>query len=723
MSENKSLEEQIAELQEVVSRQSRDIADLQRVLQMRESSAQETPAQTETLEETQREPQPSAQPQPQEEPFFFEEESEEESKEESKEEESIEEINMRRAYERLHRIEHSEPDGEKRDMEKKIGGMMGIVASVMIFISIILFVTMVYSSMNEIMKILCMFLFSGAILAAGVFMMNRNLNVFTMSLTGCGMGAVYLSLFITHIYFGRINQVVLYLLLAAWAVAVYYFFGKKYLAFKYTGQAGITISVIFGFFLIMSASMDAENIGRIWFLAGYFMAASWFYLFADRAGDGRGTAVCVLFDEVSMLAFYILMFWMKAGEIGNMPLYAVFMIANMLLFLWRYVATGGNKDNTLRGVWYVMLLIYTSVILYVTVRTCIMPYGSVASAFVAIPVMAALLVIEILRKKKDMLHVASVCVIYVLLLLFTGTILADEWIAVVFAAYAALVVWAGYHFEDRTAVVLSYVSIVLAAVLLDTGLLLALGAVVCVCAAVLGGVFLCRENKMYSSKLKIGFYAAVQVSCGLLVSALLFDIGADRQLSFAWRYVFCAGLSIVACQRFFCHSFVDRDESEADVSNAVSIINGILMMVGSSLLMENDNGVMKFVLLVVTAAVYMINVLPFFERFGDNKVVGFYNGLKMSLYVFIVLKSYELSGPIISIGWLVLAIILIVVGFGLEFKNLRVYGLGLTMFSLCKLLIVDIDYGSAELRAFSFLISGVLCFAINLIYHKMQKDE
>lgn len=693
MAKLEQLEERVIQLEELVLQQRKDIVDLQRALQKKDEPVIETTPRMDF------EPEPVV-------------------------EMTIEEANLKRAYENLHKDEPRENTSGHQDMERKVGGMMGIVASVMIFISIILFVTMVYSSMNELMKILCMFLFSGAILGAGVVTMNRNLNVFTMSLAGCGMGAVYLSLFITHIYFGRLNQIILYLLIIVWAVGVYYFFGKKYLAFKFIGQAGITISVIFGFIMIMSSGAEPENWGKLLFLMGYFMVAAWFYLLADRAGSGRGNAVCILLDEVSMLAFFILMFWVEKTGAGNLLVYAVFLIVNMLLFLWRYVYTGENKDDTLRGLWYVLLLGYTALLLYIVIQECIRPYGSIATAMVAIPVMAALLFIEISRKKRGVLHVISVCVIYLLLFLFTESIMADEWLAVVYAVYAVLLVLAGYRFTDRTAVMLSYVSLVLAVGLLDEGWLLFLGAVVCVGALFLGGILLCTRTGQYSSKMKLAYYVVLQLVVGMLVPRVLVAVGASEKLSLAWGYIFCASLSVAACQKFFACSFVDREVFETDVSDATAVINGILMAWGSGLLFANGlNNLMRFLILVVSAAVYMVNVLPSYERFGDKKGTGIYNGLKMSLYVLLVLKSYDLTGPVISIGWLVLAIILIFLGFYFKFKYIRVYGLGLTMFSVCKLLIFDIDYGNPAVRAFSFLLSGVLCFAINLIYHKMQKDE
>lgn len=620
---------------------------------------------------------------------------------------------------------------KQTDMEGRVGGMMGIVASIMVFISIILFVTMVYSSLSDIIKLVCIFLFSFAVLGAGVRMMQKEINVFSMSLTGCGMGTVYLSLFITHLYFGYMNQIVLYLLIAVWAAGVYYFFGKNYAVFKIIGQVGITMAVIFGNAMLSLSPVlkwGNEGWGKLLFLVVFFIISSWFYLLADKTNTDRYISVGMFLNETAMLFFFLRGGTFSQTIVEEYRTYAVaymiLLIVCQLMFLWRYVASGENGEKDIRGKWYVVWLFFGMDGLWITICRCLKGTFDPVVFAVCVPVAAALLAIELSRKKQDIIHLFSTALIYVLLLNATRYLGGYHWMGFFLAVYGIVLLLAGYHFADCAAIYLSYLSIVLSAIYAVEGAGLVAAAAMCAVLIVLAGFFLYNRKEQYHIRLKISYYPAVQIAVYIITEKLLFDAGLRWILARAWGYVFCALLSVAACQSFFSRSFDEKEEYEKSFVNEAYLINAIMMSAGSVYLAEQVfNNAMRFVLLCVVAAVYLVNFMPLLKRFGDVRWTGIYNGFKLSIFIYCVLKSYSLTGPLISIGWLVLALLLICAGFALEYKYMRVYGLGLTMFSICKLLIFDITYHNPALRAFCFLLSGVLCFLINLLYNKMQKEQ
>lgn len=129
------------------------------------------------------------------------------------------------------------------------------------------------------------------------------------------------------------------------------------------------------------------------------------------------------------------------------------------------------------------------------------------------------------------------------------------------------------------------------------------------------------------------------------------------------------------------------------------------------------------IMLVVVAGVFANNIKTIYERHKDNPVAGIYTGVKLSIFIFAALNAYSFSGPYVSIGWLVLAIALILSGFKWQYKYLRMYGLFLSMFSIVKLLVFDISYDNPVIRAGSFLVSGGLCFVISLLYNAYSKKD
>nr|MCR5202630.1 DUF2339 domain-containing protein [Lachnospiraceae bacterium] len=137
----------------------------------------------------------------------------------------------------------------------------------------------------------------------------------------------------------------------------------------------------------------------------------------------------------------------------------------------------------------------------------------------------------------------------------------------------------------------------------------------------------------------------------------------------------------------------------------------------------------RFIYIVVTVALFALNsanILSDDFQAGkaiklNNGVANVYLGLKFTILVAVILNSIEAANYITSISLFVLAIICIVLGFWKDVKALRIYGLVLSILSVVKLIIVDITYENSIGRAVSFLVCGVLCFAISAIYNLVDK--
>lgn len=102
-------------------------------------------------------------------------------------------------------------DSKKRDLEKTFGRFwMGVIASGMVFISFIFFAVVLLPVLTDGMKIGAMFLVSFIFLGAGLVKLSvDNENKFYLALCGCGVGAVYISLLVSNIYFKAVNDIVL----------------------------------------------------------------------------------------------------------------------------------------------------------------------------------------------------------------------------------------------------------------------------------------------------------------------------------------------------------------------------------------------------------------------------------------------------------------------------------------------------------------------------------
>ena len=125
-------------------------------------------------------------------------------------------------------------------------------------------------------------------------------------------------------------------------------------------------------------------------------------------------------------------------------------------------------------------------------------------------------------------------------------------------------------------------------------------------------------------------------------------------------------------------------------------------------------------------AIFMINSGNLLRRYGDGWG-GVYTGTKFLIFVLTVMGSFSAPDFCSSIVGLIFAAVLITAGFlaerhsGKNFGAIRIYGLSLAFLGILKLILLDIYYDSVPLRAAGFFVSGLLCFAISLIYHEADK--
>ena len=179
------------------------------------------------------------------------------------------------------------------------------------------------------------------------------------------------------------------------------------------------------------------------------------------------------------------------------------------------------------------------------------------------------------------------------------------------------------------------------------------------------------------------------------------------------------GLNLLCYKTKFATNFkTGEKESNSDlyvVANMFAMFAGLFMI--------SDNGffVTHFINIAVALAAYLVGTKAALDK-KDNQVLNsLYVGGKFTVFLIVLLLSFESASFVISICCLILAILFILIGFKGSYKYLRIYGLGLTMISIFKLIMIDVHYENTLGNAISFFVSGVLCFAISMIYNYLDK--
>ncbi|MDE7259331.1 MAG: hypothetical protein K2N77_08865, partial [Lachnospiraceae bacterium] len=177
---------------------------------------------------------------------------------------------------------------KSRDYEKLFGrNFMGIFASVLIFISLIIFATLMLPYLTDTIKLIGLYVISFSILAAGYIPTRKNrTNKFFTALIGCGIGSLYISLLLSDLYFKVIGDMTLYILILVWAVLVKYLPGMKNMVFHIIGQSGILIATILGTALCVH---DADTAKYFVLTVFYFISA---VVFAGRDRTNYAQNLC-----------------------------------------------------------------------------------------------------------------------------------------------------------------------------------------------------------------------------------------------------------------------------------------------------------------------------------------------------------------------------------------------------------------------------------------------
>lgn len=70
---------------------------------------------------------------------------------------------------------------------------------------------------------------------------------------------------------------------------------------------------------------------------------------------------------------------------------------------------------------------------------------------------------------------------------------------------------------------------------------------------------------------------------------------------------------------------------------------------------------------------------------------------------------------------IIISMVYIVLGFMFSHKFPRIYGLVVTIILIFKMILIDFKYSSMLGYALGFLIAGVICLSISLIYTVINK--
>ena len=110
----------------------------------------------------------------------------------------------------------------------------------------------------------------------------------------------------------------------------------------------------------------------------------------------------------------------------------------------------------------------------------------------------------------------------------------------------------------------------------------------------------------------------------------------------------------------------------------------------------------------------LLRMLAFADRHART-VISMLFAVQLTLLIY-----YEMTIDLVSIGWAVSALFLIVIGFALNERSLRLFGLLLLMVVLLKVVFVDLEGVETIYRVFSFIVLGLVLLLASLGYSRFR---
>lgn len=629
----------------------------------------------------------------------------------------------------------SAPNSKKAgQLENFIGkNLMGIMASVLVVIGLILLVTAASEYITDLIKVILIFGISLTMLAIGYITNIKHRNGFSMSLCGCGVGAVYLSIFLTFGYFHMVNVIVMFAMAAVWSIIVFFIGGKVSKAsalFHITGQIGLLISLCYGMVEMFNVDAEQPELFAIALLV-FYICVTVFYAVLNR-GENKVESVVVLIMNLLGMLF---MFTAYSRVVANYQVWqqAVFTAVLLSYALWlsfisymkfgrivpeAYDALTGKVIQT-RGdssgwaIYFCINVILSGIGLLVCCRIDV-------DATWILPLIGLLYVIlswilVALRKRDDGIFVACSVVLLIWAIIFiSGLSIVADLFGIGIITIPLLIV--AIITKNRVIMLMNVLSVV--AFSFHDAKYPALYAMLMMLFVLSSLATLINIKKFSHAGYKLALMLATTFALFQIPIILAEQYDIVRITSETIVFVFYA---VIIFTSLLVTNIRLKNKNNYDTTLHVglNVFNVIAMLYGLHVVYGSQSMVLHILSMLVLLLLVVVNLPGMYK--SKDVASTLYSAIKLTAYVVLMLNSFEVEMAILSLACLLISIASIILGFVTEKKSIRVYGLILAIVSILKLVFADLKFDSNITRAIVVLASGIVTFGICYIYNLVSR--
>lgn len=633
----------------------------------------------------------------------------------------------KRVYPNYYDIPASPKKEENVSIESFIGkNGMAIGASFLIFIAMIMFAFLIVPNLGDTIKMIAMFVFSFALIAAGeLHAMKKGVNPWNTSLTGCGTGAVFVSLFVAYCHFEVLNLISMYICFVIWAACLCFLGNKKSIVFKIIGQCGVVISSIFSadqldgadsFVIVVAMLILAESS----YLITDFIKKNYWGSFASWLGitlsftlvtasyynnDDFIHNVAEAFDVIMVIVIFAIVMYTSLVQIlfvDNETKNLAYLIQSVVTIWPMGIVILYSLDAYIGDIYFQdianMIFIVAGITQYYVVDKYAKKSESHAFNYVAQGLFALLIVVAnvnlMTSEQMGIVFIGGVFAIVIQALAYLYARINKNIVARFLGLAAILICFIADCEYDQ----IEYVFTLLMFLIIVAERIIQKAE---------------DRNTAYDNIL---YLVGMSMIANLIMdSDFVFDFDFDCKIEFIC--VVLAVFQVVAYIKKFGEIKTADDKSMNPMFLGVNGVVCVLLYVSVILNVDEFTEILYCALLVLLCS---LNVKEFLEKYSW---AGAYVAAKYTFLLAAILGAHSAYGIMFSGAFLCIAIVSIVLGFLKNYKSMRLYGLVLSIISVIKLVLVDISYNELLYRACGFLVCGILCFAISYIYNKLDRKD
>ena len=629
----------------------------------------------------------------------------------------------KRVYPNYYDIPASPKKEEKVSIESFIGkNGMAIGASFLIFIAMVMFAFLIVPKLGDTIKMIAMFVFSFALIAAGeLHAMKKGVNPWNTSLTGCGTGAVFVSLFIAYGHFEVLNLISMYICFVIWAACLCFLGNKKSIVFTIIGQCGVVISSIFSadqldgadsFVIVVAMLILAESS----YLITDFIKKNYWGSFASWLG------ITLSFTLVTASYYNNDDFVHNVAEAFDVIMVIVIFAIVMYTSLVQILFVDNETKNLAYLIQSVVTIFPFGIVILYSLDAYIgdIYFQDIANMIFIVAGITQYYVVDKYAKKSESHAFNYVAQGFFALLIVVANVnlMTSEQMGIVFIGglFAIVIQVLAYSYARINKNIVAR--------------LLGLAAIlICVIAdceydqieyvfTLLMFLIIVAERIIQKEEDRNTGYDNILYVIGMsMIANLIMDSDFVFDYKIEVVCVVLAVLQVVAYIKKFGEIKTADDKSMNPMFLGVNGVVCVLLYVSVILNVNEFTEILYCALLVLLCS---LNVKEFL---GKYSWAGAYVAAKYTFLLAAILGAHSAYGIMFSGAFLCIAIVSIVLGFLKNYKSMRLYGLVLSIISVIKLVLVDISYDELLYRACGFLVCGILCFTISYIYNKLDRKD